>query len=268
MQENHYQSRWDYILIDEAQDLTPTALSLCVALCQTPQGLFLTADANQSLYNKGFSWNGVHQQLQVKGRTRILRRNYRSTQEIAYAASEVLQGDEAFDAEAYQQEFQHQGAKPLLYAAESSTAQVEWVAAQIVSALRTLRLPRNAAAVLVPSSQEGRLFAQQLTELGLPAVYTTSQNLKLEAPEIKVMPLTSAKGLEFPIVALPYVEAGRLPSEGVEENPDVWQAHLNTQRRLFYVACTRAMRYLFVSYDRGLPSMFVRDFSEGYWKRV
>ena len=40
--------RWDYILVDEAQDLPPVALALCLELCEQPSGLFLTADANQS----------------------------------------------------------------------------------------------------------------------------------------------------------------------------------------------------------------------------
>ena len=53
-----------------------------------PSGLFLTADANHSLYNRGFRWSHVHEQLQVTGRTRILRRNYRSTRQIAHAAAE------------------------------------------------------------------------------------------------------------------------------------------------------------------------------------
>lgn len=63
--------RWDYVVVDEAQDLTPAALALAVELARDPSGLFLTADANQSLYNRGFRWSHVHDRLQVVGRTRI-----------------------------------------------------------------------------------------------------------------------------------------------------------------------------------------------------
>ena len=38
--------------------------------------------------------------------------------------------------------------------------------------------------------------------------------------------------------------------------------------RLFYVGCTRAMRYLFVTYDRSLPSPFLDSLSDERWVRV
>ena len=84
--------RWDYVVVDEAQDLTPAALALAVELCREPSGVFLTADANQSLYNRGFHWNRVHAALSVTGRTRLLGRNYRSTRQIAAAAAEIVAG--------------------------------------------------------------------------------------------------------------------------------------------------------------------------------
>ncbi|MEZ4542203.1 MAG: UvrD-helicase domain-containing protein [Chloroflexota bacterium] len=79
--------RWDYVIVDEAQDLPPAALALAVELCRDPGGVFLTADANQSLYNRGFRWRAVHTALAVSGRTRILRRNYRTARPIAAAAA-------------------------------------------------------------------------------------------------------------------------------------------------------------------------------------
>ncbi|MFO7681047.1 MAG: hypothetical protein R6X34_13445 [Chloroflexota bacterium] len=44
--------------------------------------------------------------------------------------------------------------------------------------------------------------------------------------------------------------------------------HMEEQRRLFFVGCTRAMRYLFVTYDRQLPSPFLADLTEGRWERA
>jgi mRNA-degrading endonuclease RelE of RelBE toxin-antitoxin system len=75
VQLSQWAKRWDAVIVDEAQDLTPTALALCVELCRDPGGLFLTADASQSLYNRGFRWKDIHTELQVVGRTRILRKN-------------------------------------------------------------------------------------------------------------------------------------------------------------------------------------------------
>jgi superfamily I DNA/RNA helicase len=265
VQSDNFKQRWDYVIVDEAQDLPPTALALCVALCRDPAGLFLTADANQSLYNRGFRWQNVHEQLKVQGRTRILRRNYRSTKEIAAAAIEFLAKTPETDVEAMQQTFVHLGPPPVVYAAEGTADQARWLAEQIRRAIQDLHLPINAAAVLVPSNNLGQSFAKLLTEQGLPASYLSGRDIRLEERSVKVLTLHSAKGLEFPIVALAHFEADRVPKDNEATDALDLQEHYNAQRRLVYVGCTRAMRYLFVTHDRSLPSPFLEQLSEDCW---
>ena len=53
------QGQYDAVVIDEAQDLDANCLRLLVALCRTANRLFLTADANQSIYGSGFRWTDV-----------------------------------------------------------------------------------------------------------------------------------------------------------------------------------------------------------------
>ena len=268
VQSGSFARRWDYVIVDEAQDLPPVALALCVELCQDPAGLFLTADANQSLYNRGFRWQSVHRQLRVTGRTRILRRNYRSTHQLAHAAAELLAGIKSADAEAMTQEFIHAGALPVICAAGSAADQARWMAAQIWRAAQELRLPLNAAAVLVPSNSLGPPLAQLLAEQGLPARFASSKELKLDEHCVKVMTLHAAKGLEFPIVIIAHVEAGRLPKETKSDDAGDIQEHLAHQRRIFYVGCTRAMRHLFISHDRSLPSPFLQELSDERWLKI
>jgi superfamily I DNA/RNA helicase len=260
-----FEPRWDYVIVDEAQDLPPTALALCVELCRDPAGLFLTADANQSLYNRGFRWQNVHEQLKVTGRTRILRRNYRSTKEIATAAAELLTNANSADPEAVQQTFIHLGPPPVVYAADGTSDQARWLAEQIWLAAQDLHLPINAAAVLVPSNSLGRAFAELLSQHGLPARFMAGKDIKLEERAVKVMTLHSAKGLEFPIIALARVEADRLPKETTATDAQDIAEHHSAQRRLMYVGCTRAMRYLFVTHDRSLPSPFLEQLSDDCW---
>lgn len=264
VQDGEFTQKWDYVIVDEAQDLTPAALALCVELCRTPAGIFLTADANQSLYNRGFSWNNVHEQLQLKGRTRILRRNYRSTQDLAVAANDVLAPTD-LDRQAAAQEYIHSGPPPVVYAANGATDQARWLAEQIYLAAKDLHLPLNAAAVLVPSNSLGPTMARWLNENGLPAKYMRSKDVNLDERKVKVLTLHSAKGLEFPIVAIAHVEVDRLPKETHATDTQEVEEHLCGQRRLMYVGCTRAMRYLFVTYDRSLPSPFIQDLSEEHW---
>ncbi len=265
VQAGNFEPRWDYVIVDEAQDLPPTALALCVELCRQPTGLFLTADANQSLYNRGFRWQNVHKQLKVTGRTRILRRNYRSTKEIATAAAELLTETDEADLEAVQQSFIHIGPSPAVYPADGTADQARWLAEQIWQAAQDLRLPINAAAVLVPSKRLGQPFANLLTEHGLPARFMSGKNIKLEERCVKVLTLHSAKGLEFPIVALAHIEADRIPKDTEATDAQDIAEHHHAQRRLLYVGCTRAMRYLFVTHDKSIPSPFLQQLSEDCW---
>lgn len=263
-----FSQRWDYVLVDEAQDLPPAALALAVELCRQPSGVFLTADANQSLYYRGFRWRQVHERLQVQGRTRTLTRNYRSTRQIAAAAVDVIRPLPEFDQEAMVQEYVHVGPLPLVYAAAGSEDQARWIGQQIYEAARKLRLPVNAATVLVYSSSVGEPLAEALSAQGLPARFMNSSQFDLAEPGIKVTTLHAAKGLEFPIVVVAHVEAGRLPRDTEASDPEEIETHLHEQRRLFYVGCTRAMRYLFVSYDRQLPSPFIADLNQERWQMV
>jgi len=263
-----FSRRWDYVIVDEAQDLTPAALALCVELCRDPSGLFLTADANQSLYNRGFRWRNVHEQLQVVGRTRILRRNYRSTRQIAHAAAELLTEMDGADAEAIGQEYVHAGTLPVVYAADGTADQARWLTGQIWRAAQELRLPVNGAAVLAPSNSLGETLAHLLAEQGLPARFLPSKEVRLEERCVKVMTLHAAKGLEFPIVAIAHVEADRLPRDSAATDPEDIKEHLENQRRIFYVGCTRAMRHLFVTHDRSLPSPFLCLLSDERWLKL
>lgn len=68
-----------------------------------------------------------------------------------------------------------------------------------------------------------------------------------EAPQVTLMTLHCAKGLEFPVVFLTGMEDGLLPHIRNLEDPD----HLEEERRLCYVGITRAKEKLFLTAARG-----------------
>jgi superfamily I DNA/RNA helicase len=113
--------------------------------------------------------------------------------------------------EALEQEFMHHGRPPAVYGAEGAVGQAHWLADKIIMAARDLRLPVDAAAILVPSNRLGKVLAQLLVKRGLPALFMASKDMKPSECCVKLMTLHAAKGLEFPIVAVAHVEADRLP---------------------------------------------------------
>jgi superfamily I DNA/RNA helicase len=69
----------------------------------------------------------------------------------------------------------------------------------------------------------------------------------------------STKGAEFDHVAVVGMDAGRFPSGRAVAEADDPDRALEEERRLGYVAWTRARRTLTLSYDPGAPSPFLLE---------
>jgi hypothetical protein len=82
--------RFDAIVVDEAQDLTEAHLELLLALDADPEhgAVLLVGDGQQAIYPGGFSLRSAG--LDVRGRSHLLRTNWRNTQFIANAAEAVI----------------------------------------------------------------------------------------------------------------------------------------------------------------------------------
>jgi len=264
-QAGRWTQQWDYVLVDEAQDLRPNALALCLEVARSPQGVFLTADANQSLYNRGFRWQDVHDSLRFRGRTAVLKKNYRSTRQLAEAVADIAfeLGDR--DVETLAQETVYVGSQPALGLRRGHAAQLDWLVATLHRMALGQRAPLSAAAVLAPSNRVAQELERELRARGLEARFMTGAHLDLDAPVVKLLTLHSAKGLEFPIVAIPFVEDGLLPrSLGAAPSEDM-EEHLAAERRLLFVGCTRAMRALILTADPERRSPFLDALSPERW---
>ncbi len=85
---------------------------------------------------------------------------------------------------------------------------------------------------------------------------------------VSLMTIHNAKGLEFPVVFVVGVVEGLLPHSSSRMS----EGEINEERRLFYVAITRAKEELFISYSKNrmnygeviecFPSSFIRDIPE------
>ena len=88
-------------------------------------------------------------------------------------------------------------------------------------------------------------------------------------PCVTLMTIHAAKGLEFPVVFIVGVETGMIPHARSVDEP----GGVEEERRLMYVAMTRAKRKLFISYcklrerafgknkrmERVMPSVFLKE---------
>lgn len=256
------------VVIDEAQDLSPVALRFLLSLVPSLDQVYLTADASQSLYQRGFSWKQIHADLQVTGRTLTLKRNYRNTQQIAAACATILQGTQAGDPDCVVQELSpYQGNVPSLLLSNSLDRDIKTIQTFFINAAKQFRLPIHGGAVLCPNGQLGKTIAQQLIEQGLKAKFVTGDQIDINAPYIKVLTLHSAKGLEFPFVAVVGLQEGKLPYLASDLPTDEISTVTDEQRRLFYVGCSRAMRALLVCGSQAQPSQFLASLMPPHWQR-
>ena len=94
-----------------------------------------------------------------------------------------------------------------------------------------------------------------------------------DADCVNMMTIHSAKGLEFPFVFIAGLEEGLFPSEMSAENP----RELEEERRLFYVALTRAEKQVILTFAKSRfrngkmefssPSRFIREIPQQYFVR-
>ena len=254
---------WDYVFVDEAQDLSPSALALMAEVCSSAEGLFFVADSKQSIYSRSYRWASAHPRLQFRGRTASLKRNYRSTKEIERAAFSVLvpEDEETIGPSSSV----HDGPLPVLVLGCSAHQEADWIARFVRQMARHLHLRQNAAAVLVPTSETGKALASRLTDGGMPAKFFAGRDLELKADCVKVITLYSAKGLEFPIVVVGGFYEGTYPIAQDFDDADLFGERMRHERRLLYVALTRAMRGLMLLVPKDCQHRALQEIDVSCW---
>jgi superfamily I DNA/RNA helicase/mRNA-degrading endonuclease RelE of RelBE toxin-antitoxin system len=255
------------LIIDEAQDLTPVTLRFLLALVESYEQIYITADAAQSIYERNFSWSQIDAALNMRGRSLVLKRNYRNTQQIVQACAQIMQDhQQEFDPETlYPQVAIHQGAAPEVCYFYQHKQQAELILHFLQQQARQYRMPVHSAAVLCANQRQAELIAAQLSELGCPAEFQQAKQINIRAQVVKVLTIHSAKGLEFPFVAVLGLQNGVLPPKLEHYPEDEHEALLATHRRLFFVACSRAMRALLVCAPAHEPSPFLASLGNHYW---
>lgn len=255
--------RYDFVVVDEAQDLSPVSLALMAELCKSAEGLFFAADSKQSLYSRNYTWSSAHPSLQFRGRTALLSRNYRSTREIDRAAFSVLvaEGNDELVAS----DSVHEGPLPVLVRDLAPKREAEWIARFVRQMAHHLHLKVSAAAVLVPGAAAGETLASELRAHGMEARFYHGRDLDLKADVVRVLTLHAAKGLEFPIVIIAGLDAINWPVPEDFDEPGLFAERARHERRVLYVGLTRAMRGLMLLVPQGCRHPAVVDLDVTHW---
>lgn len=263
---------YDDIIVDEAQDLLPIDLRVIQQLVapasvdsSARSSVMILADAAQTLYSRGFSWKQAG--VQARGRTAILRKNFRNTRQIAEAAAHLLEhntlmrsSNEYVDPEWTQR----QGAFPIVIKATNPYNQLEMLRDRILDLVADQTFRLSDFAVLCPSNALCEQCRRELDLAGLRTVYHKDSDFDLLEERVKILTIHSAKGLEFPVVFLVGLTSGLLPStQGLRNaEPEEAQLFIEQQRTVCYVGMTRAAEALYLLTVKGAESRFIGELGD------
>jgi mRNA-degrading endonuclease RelE of RelBE toxin-antitoxin system len=242
---------FDFAVIDEAQDVSIAQLRFLAALgANRPNALFFAGDLGQRIFRQPFSWKAAG--VDVRGRSRTLKINYRTSHQIRTQADRLL-SPELSDVDGNTEERRHtisvfNGPPPNLRTFDSQEEEATGVADWIKDLCGKGVLPQEIA-VFVRSKAELERARKALEAAGLQ-FGVLDRSADATAGQISIGTMHSAKGLEFRAVAVMACDDEVIPlQERIETVTDVSDLEdvYATERQLLYVACTRARDYLLVT---------------------
>ena len=254
---------YDAVIVDEAQDMGAPAFRLLRAVAPSGRnGLFITGDGHQRIYSGRRVVLG-RCGIDIRGRSRKLRLNYRTTEQTRRWAAGLLAGRDIDDLDGGADD--NRGIKSLTRGPEPQLAHFatrEEHDAQLLAHIRDLQTqgqPLRGICVAARTSAERDATAQALAgEIEHHVVGRGADDGGQDG--VRVATMHRVKGLEFDHMVLASVNAGLVPLRQRGKAADAAaDASMETEERsLLYVAATRAKKSL-VCLSFGTPSRFLGD---------
>lgn len=258
---------FDYAVVDEAQDISPTHLRFFAALGGgRPNALFFAGDLGQRIFQQPFSWKGLG--VDIRGRSRTLRVNYRTSHQIRTQADRLL-GPTVTDVDGNTEDRSDtisvfNGPPPTICSfkneSEETNAVGNWIAEKVTS---DAIMPHEVGVFVRSEAQLDR--ARAAANKAQVPFKILDEHVEVRSGYISIGTMHLAKGLEFRAVVVMGCDDEVIPLqqriETVGDDADLQEVY-DTERHLLYVACTRARDHLLVTGVTPV-SEFLDDFVKG-----
>lgn len=254
---------FDHVLIDEAQDLTIPQLKLIAALGQNrPNSLFFAGDLGQRIFQPGFSWKELG--IDLRGRSSTLKINYRTSHQIRRQADKLLDS-EISDSDGNTDDRSgtislFNGPEPVIELFDEQEEENAFVGEKIRGWLDANIAPEEIGIMVRSEAQYERAKAA-LSAAGAD-FNTMSRAMEWVTGKVSLCTMHLAKGLEFKCVVLMACDDDILPlaerMDSVMNDEQAMKEVQDTERHLFYVACTRARDELVIT-SAGTGSDYLDD---------
>jgi mRNA-degrading endonuclease RelE of RelBE toxin-antitoxin system len=242
---------FDSVVVDEAQDFGIAHLRFLSAIgANRPDALFFAGDLGQRIFQQPFSWLALG--VDVRGRSRNLRVNYRTSHQIRIQA-DCLLAPQVSDADGNTEERDDtvsvfNGPAPVIQRFKTQREEIDAVS-QWISASAKDGLAPHEFGIFVRSPAELPRAREAVKSSGLP-FKVLDENVETTSGHVSISTMHLAKGLEFRAVAVMACDDEVIPLqeriESVGDDADLQEVY-DTERHLLYVACTRARDHLLVT---------------------
>lgn len=245
---------FEFVVVDEAQDVSIAQLKFLAAIGisddQVRQNsLFFAGDLGQRIFQQPFSWKS--QGIDIRGRSRTLHVNYRTSHQIRGQADRLL-GPDVSDVDGNIEDRRgtvsvFNGPTPEIRAYRSEDEECDAVTNWLLERIKDGVAPHELGIFVRSAGQLERALAV-INASGIP-FSVLDENVDTVNGRACVCTMHLAKGLEFRAVAVMACDDEVIPLqervEAVTDDADIEEVY-NTERNLLYVACTRARDRLFV----------------------
>lgn len=255
--------RYAHVIVDEGQDFSDNAYRLLRALAgeEHENDLFIVGDSHQRIYRNHPSLSKCG--INVRGRSSILKINYRTTEEIRRYAFALLNGisfddlDEDVDLGDRCQSLTH-GEKPIIRNFKDARDEFDF----IVREIKKLQANGTALTDICIVARTRKLvddYIAQLTKAGIRS-YAIKRNKSDDRTfdGLRIATMHRVKGLEFKYVFVAAVNNRIVPlSSAINKTDAVSEAEsMTAEKCLLYVAMTRAQKGVYIT-SYGKASEFI-----------
>ena len=242
---------FDFAVVDEAQDLTVPQLRFLVALgADRPNALFFAGDLGQRIFQQPFSWKALG--VDIRGRSRTLRVNYRTSHQIRMQADRLL-GPTVTDVDGNSEDRTDtvsvfNGPPPIIQVLATEGEEIKTVGNWLAQLMKSGLLPHECG-IFVRSPAQLDRARSAVAEAAMP-FKVLDERVDTTSGHVSISTMHLAKGLEFRAVAVMACDDEIIPLqdriETVGDDADLQDVY-DTERHLLYVACTRARDHLLVT---------------------
>lgn len=256
--------KYDYILIDEAQDLTTAQMIATMHIFN--KNMVIAMDINQKIHDRFWT----PKSLGIAAVTKKLTKTMRTTKQIDALAESVRSKNDIYISEEEKNIRaipDREGNIPTLVHLDNSLAEQKFVVHTVKRAIT--EKPNWTIGIIAAKNFQTKIFSEWMASAEIKhEIISKDSTYSVAKPGVKIVSAYGAKGLEFDYVIIPMFAEGYFPFNHIPSDEDDFERFIIKMRNLVYVSMTRAKIALTITFYGNKGSKFIADMDENLYKLI